>query len=164
MCTGKPNGALRQRRTELNRRIIWNRISCHPSDCSKGCILLSFQQPRLLFALATNSTLFYIVKCFKIEKKHFLKILKLIYTFHGVFQRTYPRRKVRRSRKKNFACLYFPLRIHNGEAASSGKMAAASVSRPTMQRCSQHLRGYFNNRRLSKVNKCRVYVDQTPRF
>lgn len=146
MCTGKPIGVLRQRRTELNRRIIWNRISC---DCSKGCILPSFQQPSLLFAPATNSTLFHLVKHFKNKKKHLKKILKLIYTFRGVFRRTYPRRKVRISRKKNVACVYFPLRIHNGEAASSGKMAAVSVSRPTMQRGSRHLRGHPNDRRLS---------------
>lgn len=30
------------------------------------------------------------------------------------------------------------------EAASSGKMAAASIICPTMQQCSQHICGYFN--------------------
>lgn len=143
MCTGKPNGALRQRRTELYRRIIWNRISCRLSDCSKGCILLSFPQPCLPFHSRQILPFSTLLNVFLNIKNIFVKILKLIYAFCSVFQWTYLRRKVRRSREKIFACLYFLLRIHNGEAASSGKMAAASVGCPTMQQCSKHFCGHF---------------------
>lgn len=75
MCAGKPNGASRPRRTELNRRII--RISCRPGDCGEGCVFLPLPQPRVSCSRATNAALFRAVKCFEIDEKHFFRDFKV---------------------------------------------------------------------------------------